>query len=158
MLPFEPSGKYLSRQSCITDLWCITERAHTAWHMMLRGHDNTLSGGIARESVRFKYNESEIAPKCSCEQLLHHSLDCMQGVASKYTVGFLLPTTTRKPSPFFISFVFLYMQYGGFFAEKQDFTFKMLFFFFFCCWLLVGTPKIHTGNTTRKGKIRSFKC
>lgn len=132
MLPFEPSGKYLPRQSCITDLWCITERAHTAWHMMLRGHDNTLSGGIARESVRFKYNESEIAPKCSCEQLLHHSLDCMQGVASKYTVGFLLPTTTRKPSPsFFISFVFLYMQYGGVFLQRNKISLLKCYSFFF---------------------------
>lgn len=70
------------------------DRACPHSHMMLRRHSNPLSGGIAWESVHFKHNESELLLNAvvSC----YYSLDCMPGVASKYTVDFLLSTRTRK--------------------------------------------------------------
>lgn len=52
---------------------------------------------------------------------------------------------------FFISFVFLCMQYGAFFAEKQDFTFKMFYFFFLLLIVNKKTKNSHWKHY-KKGK------
>lgn len=91
--------------------------------------------------------------------------DSMQGVARKYTTGFLLlPTTTRET----VAFFFLWLPLSSFAcntfsADKQNWArgfpfLNVIPYFSFFYWFLVGTPKIHTGNVTRKGRIKPSEC